>query len=78
MRISSRHVRAVFRKELREYRRNRSIVAAMERLPLFFGINPLVEIFLLPASTSHALSHGDFLSYLPGNPAIAPVVLRDC
>ena len=46
----TRRVRAIYRKELREYRRNRSLVAGMAILPLIFAINPLVTIFALPAS----------------------------
>ena len=47
MSVSRRRVRAIFRKELREYRRNRSIVAAMAILPLIFLIQPLVAVFAL-------------------------------
>ncbi len=45
MSISARRVRAIFRKELREYRRNGPIVAAMAILPLIFLIQPLVLVF---------------------------------
>ena len=45
MSLSRRRVRAIFRKELREYRRNRSIVVAMAILPLIFLIQPLVAVF---------------------------------
>jgi hypothetical protein len=40
VRMSARRVRAIFRKELREYRRNRQIVVSMAVLPLLF--TPLV------------------------------------
>ena len=55
MSISTRRVRAIFRKELREYRRNGSIVVTMAIFPLIFLIQPLIEIFALPASASGAL-----------------------
>ena len=45
-------VRAVVRKELRDYRRKRSIVAAMIILPVIFLIEPVVTIFLIPGTTS--------------------------
>ena len=48
MSLSRRRVRAIFRKELREYRRNRSIVVAMAILPLIFLIQPLVVVFSRP------------------------------
>jgi ABC-2 type transport system permease protein len=43
-------VRAVIRKELRDYRRKRSIVVAMGILPAIFLIQPTLAIFLAPAS----------------------------
>jgi ABC-type Na+ efflux pump permease subunit len=45
-------IRAVVRKELRDYRRKRSIVAGMIILPIIFLIEPVVTIFLIPGSTS--------------------------
>lgn len=75
MSINSRRVRAIFVKELREYRRNASIVATMAIIPVIFVINPLIEIFALPASSASALRHGDALLYLLGIPAIVPATL---
>jgi ABC-type Na+ efflux pump permease subunit len=42
-------VRAVVRKELRDYRRKRSIVVGMAVLPVVFLIEPIVGIFVVPA-----------------------------
>ena len=39
---------AVIRKELRDYRRKRSIVATMCVLPILFLVQPVVAIFLVP------------------------------
>ena len=75
MSINRRRVRAIFVKELREYRRNASIVATMAIIPVIFVINPLIEIFALPASSAGALRHGDALLYLLGIPAIVPATL---
>ncbi len=75
MSVSKRRVRAIFRKELREYRRNGSIVTAMAILPLIFVIPPLIQIFGLPASASSALRHGDPLLYMLGIPALVPAVV---
>lgn len=55
--MSSRRVRAIFRKELREYRHNGNIVYAMVVLPLVFLIQPLIEIITVPSSASAALHH---------------------
>jgi ABC-2 type transport system permease protein len=74
MRISIRRVRAVFRKELREYRRNGSIVAAMAVIPLMFLIQPLVVVFTLSASASPRLAHEHLLLYLLGIPALVPAL----
>jgi ABC-type transport system involved in multi-copper enzyme maturation permease subunit len=70
--VSKRRVRAIFRKELREYRRNGSIVATMAILPLIFLIQPLIQVFALPASASGTLSHEQPLLYLLGIPALVP------
>jgi ABC-2 type transport system permease protein len=65
-------VRAIFRKELREYRRNGFIVLTMAVIPLIFLIQPLVVVFALPASTAAELSHEHLLLYMLGIPAIVP------
>jgi ABC-2 type transport system permease protein len=50
MGLDTPRVRAVVRKELRDYRRKRSIVATMIILPLVFLIEPVVTIFLAPSA----------------------------
>jgi ABC-type transport system involved in multi-copper enzyme maturation permease subunit len=73
--VSKRRVRAIFRKELREYRRNGAIVATMAILPLIFLIQPLIDVFALPASASSGLGHEDPLLYLLAIPALVPAVV---
>jgi ABC-2 type transport system permease protein len=75
MNLSHRRVRAVFRKEFREFRRNRSIVVTMAILPLIFILSPLIQIIALPASSATALLSGDPLAYMLGIPAIVPAVI---
>jgi ABC-type transport system involved in multi-copper enzyme maturation permease subunit len=70
--VNKRPVRAIFRKELREYRRNGFIVLTMAVIPLIFLIQPLVVVFALPASTAAELSHEHLLLYMLGIPAIVP------
>ena len=52
--MSTERVRAVVRKELREYRRNRLVIATMGLTPLVFVSVPIIIIFLTPASASVA------------------------
>ena len=75
MRISPRRVRAIIRKELREYRRNRSLIWSMAIFPLIFCVQPLALVFLLPASASSQLTHEHVLLYLLGIPALVPVFI---
>jgi ABC-2 type transport system permease protein len=70
--MSRRRIVAVFRKELREYRRNGSIVGAMAIIPLVFTIQPLIVVFALPASASGGLAHEHLLLYMLGIPALVP------
>jgi ABC-type transport system involved in multi-copper enzyme maturation permease subunit len=73
--MSATRVRAIFRKELREYRHNGSIVATMAVLPLIFVIEPLIQIFSLPASSASTLLHKAPLLYMLGIPALVPAAL---
>lgn len=75
MSISRRRVRAIFRKELREYRRNRQIVVTMAVFPLVFSIYPAIQIFALPASAAGALAGKQPLIYMLGIPALVPATL---
>ena len=75
MSVSTRRVRAIVRKEFREYRRNRSLVGAMAIFPLIFIIQPLVVVFGLPASASSSLAHEHVLLYMLGIPALVPATL---
>ncbi len=75
MSLSTRRTRAIFRKEIREYRRNRAIVVTMAVLPLIFAITPLVGVISLPDAATSSLLQGDPLAYMLGIPAIAPAVV---
>ena len=52
MDLDATRIRAVVRKELRDYRRKRSIVVTMIVLPLLFLLQPVIAIFLAPPSAS--------------------------
>lgn len=75
MKVNRRRVRAIVVKELREYRRNRSLVVGMVIVPLVFSIQPLVAVFALPSSAAGELSHRHELLYMLGIPALVPALL---
>jgi ABC-type transport system involved in multi-copper enzyme maturation permease subunit len=75
VRVSSRRMRAIFRKELREYRHNGFIIWTMAIFPLIFLIQPLVVVFFLPSSASTDLSQEHLLLYMLGIPAIVPAAV---
>jgi ABC-type transport system involved in multi-copper enzyme maturation permease subunit len=75
VRVSSRRIRAIFRKELREYRHNGFIIWTMAIFPLIFLIQPLVVVFALPASASNQLEGGHLLLYMLGIPALVPAAV---
>jgi ABC-2 type transport system permease protein len=50
--VTLERVRAVFGKEVREFRRNRFVIGTMAVLPLVFLITPLLTIFRIPADAS--------------------------
>jgi ABC-2 type transport system permease protein len=68
-------VLAMYRKDVREYRRNRSIVATMAILPLGIVVFPLLYVLALPASEAEALRTGDPLVILLGIPALLPSIV---
>jgi ABC-type Na+ efflux pump permease subunit len=75
MNVNGRRVRAIFRKEWREYRRNRSLLLGMAIIPLVFVVQPLVSVFAVSASAAADLSHRHELLYMLGIPALVPVTL---
>jgi ABC-type transport system involved in multi-copper enzyme maturation permease subunit len=70
--LSTRRIRAILRKDLREYRRSRQIIATMAVVPLIFVITPLVDTATTAVST---LQQEHLLLYLLGIPAIVPAVV---
>jgi ABC-type transport system involved in multi-copper enzyme maturation permease subunit len=73
--LRPRRIVAIARKEIREYRRNRSVLWAMGVFPAVFLLQPLVAVFLAPASASGALRHGHELLYMLGIPILVPATL---
>jgi ABC-type Na+ efflux pump permease subunit len=52
MELDGQRTRAVIRKELRDYRRKRSIVVTMAILPCIFLLQPTLAVFLAPSTSS--------------------------
>jgi ABC-type transport system involved in multi-copper enzyme maturation permease subunit len=73
--ISIRRVRAIFTKELREYRRNRQIVVSMAVLPVLFCVYPVVQVISLTRSAAAGLAGKEPLVYLLAIPALVPAAL---
>jgi len=75
MRVSKVRVRAIFRKELREYRRNGNIISAMVVFPLIFLIQPLITVLTETAAAANGLAHEHVLLYMLAIPALVPSAL---
>ena len=75
MNVSRQHVRAIRRKEFREYRRNGNLVFATAILPLIFLIQPVIQVFTLPTSASMTLRQEHSLVYMLAIPVLVPAVL---
>jgi ABC-type Na+ efflux pump permease subunit len=75
MTLSTRRVRAVFRKELREYRRNGAIIVTMAVIPVVFVIQPLIAVLVTSGKAARTVAHDDLLLYLLAVPAIVPATL---
>ncbi len=75
MNVSRQHVRAIRRKEFREYRRNGNLLFATAILPLIFLIQPVIQVFTLPTSASMTLRHEHSLVYMLAIPVLVPALL---
>jgi ABC-type transport system involved in multi-copper enzyme maturation permease subunit len=53
--MSRRRVRAIFRKEMREFRRNKQIIITMAISPAGFVVAPVIFLFAIPASQASVL-----------------------
>ncbi|HEY3201288.1 MAG TPA: ABC transporter permease subunit [Actinomycetes bacterium] len=75
MNVSRQRVRAIRRKEFREYRRNGNLLFATAILPLIFLIQPVIQVFTLPTSASMTLRHEHSLVYMLAIPVLVPALL---
>ncbi len=70
--INRRRVRGILRKDLREFRRNRSLTAGMAIVPVIFSVQPLIQVFTFDPSVAGPLRHEHVLLYMLGIPALVP------
>lgn len=78
MNVQWSRVGAIFRKELRDYRRNRFVMASMAVLPVIFVALPMIQLFRINVSMSSAgidLHIGLSLLYLLAIPTFIPSAL---
>ena len=75
IRPDARRIRAILAKEIREIRRNRSLLLAMGVLPVVFLVQPLVAILGLSARAAAGLRTEHVLLYLLGIPILVPPVI---
>jgi ABC-type transport system involved in multi-copper enzyme maturation permease subunit len=50
--VSAQRIRAVVRREVRDFRRNRFVIGTMAVLPVVFLITPMITLFKIPESTT--------------------------
>ncbi len=72
MSVNRRRVRAIIRKELRDFRRNRSLTVGMAIIPALFCVQPLVAVFTLDPAAATTLRHQHVLLYMLAIPALVP------
>lgn len=72
--LSTRRIRAIVRKELREYRRHGSVVAAAAIFPLIFLIQPIALVFVTSGTNAARLGGWHLLLYMLAIPVLTPAV----
>ena len=75
MSLSTRRIRAITRKEVREYRRKKSVIVTTAVFPLIFLVQPLAIVFVAPSSSADTLGQFHLLLYMLAIPAMVPAYL---
>lgn len=75
MTLSWRRLRAIEQKEIREFRRNRSVVVTMAIFPIIFLIQPLVVMLRVPGSAAATLGQSHLLLYMLAIPVLVPATV---
>jgi ABC-type transport system involved in multi-copper enzyme maturation permease subunit len=72
--LSKRRIGAIYRKDWRELRRNKMIIATLIYLPLVLVIPPTIDILVVPAVSSQS-NYAHILLYLLAIPILVPAQL---
>jgi ABC-type transport system involved in multi-copper enzyme maturation permease subunit len=73
--MSRRRVMAIFRKEMREFRRNKQVISTMALSPVGFLVAPVVFLFSVPASDVSTLQEYPVLLFTLAMAALVPVTV---
>lgn len=73
--MSGRRVRAIFRKDMREFRRNKQVISTMMLSPVGFLVAPVIFLFAIPASDASTLYQWPVLLFTLSMAALVPVTV---
>jgi ABC-type transport system involved in multi-copper enzyme maturation permease subunit len=73
--MNKRRVRAIFRKEMQEFRRNKQIILTMAISPIGFVVAPVIFLFTIPASDASELYNFPVQLFTLGLAALLPTVV---
>jgi ABC-type Na+ efflux pump permease subunit len=73
--MNGRRVLAIFRKDMREFRRNKQIVSTMALSPVGFLVAPLIFLFTVPASGASTLDQYPVLLFTLSMAALIPITV---
>lgn len=73
--MSSRRVLAIFRKEMREFRRNKQIISTMALSPVGLLVTPVIFLFAIPASDAGTLYQYPVLLFTLAMAALVPATV---
>jgi len=73
--MTSRRVLAIFRKDMREFRRNKQVISTMALSPIGFLVAPVIFLFAVPASDVSTLRQYPVLLFTLAMAALVPVTV---
>jgi ABC-type transport system involved in multi-copper enzyme maturation permease subunit len=73
--MSRRRALAIFRKEMREFRRNKQVISTMALSPIGFLVAPVLFLFAVPASDASTLYDYPVLLFTLAMAALVPVIV---
>jgi ABC-type Na+ efflux pump permease subunit len=73
--MNTRRVRAIYRKEMREFRRNKQIISTMAFSPIGFVVFPVIFLFSITASDANTLLSYPVQLFMLSAAALLPTVI---